>query len=906
MKKHDEYCEGHQTLLELLGHLSLTRRLLHLLWVPPIPKCLIAAVERVYQLMLDYPAAFQDMHGAPDVSELQDWIIEARSELSARLSTHKKRTRKSNLGTDKERVDDEKSEAAFIEKISLSPIEGLRRPGGKLSEHPLYGYCLNDFSTYSLIIATREEHDPFAKGFDQLTSIVLRMAFDAHIKASESQYLNYCIEWEHENELVPPKPSSGSSQSTGPIIKSYPEVPINEMSRLREACKGIRTLQHLNNIDGCLFEGLELAMDSESAQVVLERARKTLVEIENDSQTKANHHIGGLLRFMREQPIRAVRRVASFEIDGDTTANPKTSKNSPLNGDDTEQLIETGPESSNNHLLGKNTAGQEPSPKQWIGTHLRTAKLDVQFNSESLNEESFDLVNEPSEEELAEAKDNDFDIREVIEPPIIQVDMLDHDEQSDDDETLEAWSRNKAELRRRNAEQLPFQLDYIHADGRITALDYLTAQANTSDQIDNWIAKRAAAGVALCGVATGRTIISLSNKLMIKAGITNADLSEASSDKSVIFDPSVFGLYVRVNQASIKRTDFNGTRKVSTWLLLPDYLQLAVPMAALVHPKLDSEALKKEIDTLKSHLRNALETPFSKLQKMLPLVLHSLTGEFSSSTLITDWMPENADVSLHYLSPRASVVLSHYADAMSEVMGKTILGEVLIEPNTPQQSGFIGIPTCPTNEAVLALIHGLSAYQIDPSDSHKVHNQICLNTILMLSFAIGTRHAIDLAPNAMELLHDDLAHFHEKGGTRLLVLPPLLGQQLRAYDRHRNVLTRAAKNKTASHLSKNLFFIYVGGKATEFHPSQLNDYLAEFDLKFGCSLNSLRRFLFTTLYEEKVWGVALDHYIGHATEGRRPFTPRSGMKLATLRGIAKHVNHLLIEMKWEVQQGLTA
>lgn len=899
MTNHDKYCEGHQSLFELLGHLKLTRHLLHFLWVPPIPKCLIAAVERVYQLMLDYPAAFQDMNGAPDVSELQDWIKDARLTLASRLSGHIRHKRRS-IDEDSEHLSREKAEAELIEKISLSPIEGLKRPGGNHSEHPLFGYCLEGFSTYSLIITTRKSDDPFAKGFDQLTSLVLRMAFDAHLKASNSQYINYCNNWEREYK----RPINSDIPSSESRSRNYPEVPIKEMSRLREACKGIRTLQHLSNIDGCLFEGLERALDSGAAQSVLDEARIKLIEIEHDSNSKMHTHIAGLLRFMRDQPIRVVRRTIGSEIVDGSPHNLNEKKARSITPADIEQPNEIESTHALNAEKHNKALALDTSPGNMLRTYLTTANLDVPLSSEDFNEENFDLINEASDEELKEAEEHDLDISEVIEPPTIEVDLLDHDEQTDDAETLEAWSRNKAELRRRIAEQLPFQRDYIHADGRIAALEYLTAQANTSDQTDNWLAKRAAAGAALCGIATGRTIISLSNKLMIKTGITNADLLAAPSDKSIIFDPMAFGIYVRVNQASIKRTDFDGTREVSSWLLLPDYLELSTPMAALVDPKLESDALKKEIDTLKTYLRNELEAPFSKLQKMLPLALHSLTGEFSSSTLITDWMPENAAVNLHYLSPKASVVLSHYADAMSEVMGKTIMGEALHKPNTPKQPGFIGIPTCPTQDAVLALIQGLSAYKTDPSDIKKTHNQICLNTILMLSFAIGARHAIDLEPNAMELLHDDLAHFREKGGTRLVVLPHLLGQQLRVYDRHRSVLERSVKSKTTLNISKNLFFIYVNGKATEFHPSQLNAYLAEFGLRFGCSLNSLRRFLFTTLYEEKVWGVVLDHYIGHATEGRRPFTPRSGMKLATLRGIARHVNHLLIDMKWALQLGL--
>lgn len=814
-------CLEHIQLLGWCGHLKFSPHLLHLLWVPPEPRCLLAAVERLADLYERHPDCFTVIT-LPKPRELKAW-------------SHTVKTIIRDLPKDQQSVVATMTRADPLEVIQQKEWGGT---------HPAYGY-ISGFPVYSSLLVTPPPLSQSIPGFDRLAALLIGQGLADHLEVDESAYIDYV------QSFAVAKASKHTNSKIQP-----PDPPLAAIQRLREGDRAVRTLQRAEGLDA-LFDALSISeTTAEAAKAVDEFATK-LASAGEAGRIKGQ--LLGLARTLRDQPIREVKR-------------------------------RTGTKSSS-------TSGTRPKPEdiEGLAAHLDMERLSTYLSIGQIEANPLLTLSIPIPPPVPTPKPDDIDLVidlpdvEVNGPPEIEVTQIDFEEQ-EEEATLEAWTHRRAEMMRRLAELQPFNLDYVPIDTRLALL------ADLRRTIERQGHESYPAQLLLTSLATGRAPTTLSGRIQVTAAAP--DFLTVSEETILVIQQNPPRIHTRINQVPLKNTDYANTRAVSTWLCLPDVFGLA----SMPQPEpAASQPAPFDFDGLVSHL--SLRS--SQVWQMLPKWMHQQEGEFSTAVLITDWAPENAAVNLHYLTPKASVVATRYLNGITSLLDLPLQAED--QATCQEQIGWIGIPTCPTQEL---LEHAIDTLREPPTDGdfRKLHNHMALNTIMMLSYAIGQRHAIDIVVGGIELLRDNLAYFKEKGGRRLVVLPEHLAQQLKTYDLHRSVTEAVYLAQTgAESLHQHLFFLFdADGNPTAFKPGSFGKYLEALGGQFSCQLNALRRLVFTDLYETGKFGSVIDHYIGHASEGRRPFAEMSGVRMQSLRSVAMHVNDRLLELNWPIAMGLTA
>lgn len=832
--------ETHKEIIRELGGLKLTLPLMRTIGLPPDGKYMAAGAIRLAKLIELFPKVFPEeliTNGVTSFS-IRAWEKEAGTILKSSTNI------------------------MLAESIYASPTDDLICQK-RSSNSPLYGKWLTYYPGFSGLITTRGQADPLCLAFDTISSITLGLIIKKHYLINNEQYLEYSGKCEYVFNY--------NSNKNNSCKLKYPPLPHMEMNRLQRASLGIRTLQQVIHTDQ-LFEEVIGVTEIAELWELLDIYRHSLPK--NQSGDILFKRIEGLMSFLVDDYIRQ-------RIPNGNNINNKYIK-------------------IDNKNFGVNS--QKKGDIYWddllnemqLGTYLEAPEFVI-----PLEEQERDKI-EPNLQEIEDARLNGVSPLELIEPGPT-VDSIDFDEQ-DDESTLQAWSENKAEMRRRIAEYQPYSIDRVNPDILVDVVDHLYDTISRSIQISPPKVDRdsIASIVILCSILLGYSINKVAQELSINEIISDELFTKNPENDRIHYDLITGSFVVAVNQHRSEKNISTSARQVALWIRLPDVLGLQNAMKWLNTFRLPPEIIYAAAKESEVKLISKFGVSLKKLRLAFPLASIDVTGEFSTAALISAWDEENSDVNLHYLAPRASIVIENYYSVMKEMLEHTKSFIPLNESNAVTQQGFIGAPLCPDESIIKNLVESIKNTEIQLLDINKAHNFITLSTILLTSLSIGLRHAIDVDIHGMELESSDIAYYQEKGKARLLVLPLRLGLQLRAYDRHiekMNIDTYKDKKSNS-----NLFYLLTkSGDKIEFHPTKISEYLLEFGINFPFDPNVLRRYIFTVLFEERRWGPEIDHFIGHATEGRRPLTPLSGISLGKgLSAISKSVDKVLEKLDWPV------
>ena len=526
-------------------------------------------------------------------------------------------------------------------------------------------------------------------------------------------------------------------------------------------------------------------------------------------------------------------------------------------------------------------------------TFLPTTRIDFRNEEEALEGPIF---NEPTDDDLTFAQDNDLAIEEVVELLPYQIDELDFEDQEQDEHTLNVVTMNAADFRRRLAERQPTRVSYVGLDARYDLAVYL--HANMMGQGDD---SAASILIALAWI-TGRDVKKLSSQL-INIG-EDEEVETLPNYYTVALNLNDRRLWIRLNQPDVYPVNSVNARQTKRWINVPDFMDVLKYAKALDQNAVNAVELREALDRQLADIQNQFGVSTGQIQNMLAETLIAHEGHGCTAALLTDVSDMSLRVNLHYLSPRRECVIDAYSDAMIEMLG---LPNEHFTKKGNRSDDFVGLHMCPSDASVHAAIHTLASASIDTGEWQKAHNQIVLATIMLLAVSVGVRDALSLNPNAFEILNGyGICHYVEKNEIRVVYLPKSVIQQLIAYDEHRAVLKKIwCLTHADDEIHPDLFFLFdEEGHPTTFHPKSFSKYIEAFGVDYDMPLNGLRRLIFSRLYEMGQFGPYLDIFIGHATEGRRPWAQLSGARISELSLMAKEVDDLLrYEFEWPIVRG---
>ena len=730
--------------------------------------------------------------------------------------------------------------AAKLKPIVESPAAAQNRLRQK-SRHFLFGY-LSIFPAYVAILTARRRTDPLRQGHDRLSAL-----FMAHAMAHQEM-----VTWGEYVDYLQQRPSSRTPVGSG--NGKTASHPLRHASSLTNASIVVRTLVEESPYDFMLA----LAKLKNASEI--DELRAGLISHGDVSQQLRTH----------------LRYLASFLMERHHDHSPKTETNG--------RARKTPP------------TAPPPTKKPLNGTFLET-----DFAQEDAAGSDANLVVIPifTAHDALLAAALDMPIEELVPPPSLTTSEIGSEDQVPDNTAIRIWTRNEVQWRRRMNQFHRWQPDYVNVDNRRGIILWLQkavvraiTQAGDSPKLESVVGPL----LVLASIGIGRPARNLSQELMPLPSWDGMTAVAAN----VVYDLEKSGFWVRVARPDTDAKPVFGARPISDYVLLPDYLACTVGMKYWYSdlPSFNQAAIDQSIDEIHRHLQTAFGVSPTALWTQVPRGLLETSGHFSAGALLTAWRPVNAAVDLHYLTPRASTMVRRYRVAMRTLLGQSHDPNIeLPTVNTPEPDGWIGMPNTPTWEHVEAILADFHQCARQPAllTSAQRHNLMTLYTIMMLTFALGVRHTIEIDPKCREMETFDIAYFKEKGASRFLVVPCELGAQLRAYDRHRaSVANWAQLQGKLDSLGNPLFFLLDTAENPElFHPTQFGSYLNSFNILFELPLNSLRRLVFTQLVELGLTGITLDYYIGHYADGREPFVIGSGVDISELAVLAEEIDILL-------------
>ena len=526
-------------------------------------------------------------------------------------------------------------------------------------------------------------------------------------------------------------------------------------------------------------------------------------------------------------------------------------------------------------------------------TFLPTTRIEFRNEEEVLEGPIF---SEPTDVDLTFAQDNDLAIEEVVELLPYEVDKLDFEDQEQDEHTLKVVTINAADFRRRMAERQPTRVSYVGLDARYGLAVYL--QANMMGQGND---SAASILIALAWV-TGRDVEKLSSHL-INIG-ADEEVETLPDYYTVALNLNDRRLWIRLNQPDVYPVNSVNARQTKRWINVPDFMDVLKYVKALDQNVINEVELGGALARHLVCIQKQFGISTGQIQNMLAETLIANEGHGCTAMLLTEVSTKSRLINLHYLSPRRDCVIDAYRDAMVEMLG---LPNEHFTKKGNRSDDFVGLHMCPSEASVHDAIHTLASVPIDTGEWQKAHNQIVLATIMLLAASVGVRDALSLNPNAFEIFNGfGVCHYVEKSEMRVVYLPKLVIDQLLAYDEHHAVLNKIWRlTHSSDEIHPDLFFLFDDeGHPATFHPKSFSRYVEAFGVDFDMPLNGLRRLIFTRLYEMRDFGPYLDIFIGHATEGLRPWVQQSGARMSELSRIAKKIDDLLnFELNWPIVRG---
>lgn len=740
---------------------------------------------------------------------------------------------------------------ALAQALAISPAAALERPSGQQVRHPLSGYGMSEFSIYSLLLITPPSNDIGRAGFDRIVAWTTLYGIAEHLSYSQDEYLHFA--------------ESFHDYKTGGLAgKAWHEVApfqLSKQGRLDGARRGIAALQQSATLSPVIARAEHARSIDDIIRVIEHIIGKLPIEPDGKLGRQAAQ-IAALLTLLNDRPLREYNTAPTEPI-------------GPSSGGVDE------PPSSPPPARPKPTAPLEERD----GTYYELETLFLEAEAPTDTDISIPLYYTDDGDD--DDWDDDLPEEEQLGPPIDEITLVDREDQLEPS-TLQIWSQNKLDFARRLAEHQPYGLDYVCMDTR-QALVAALSRLRIDEQEEQ---TRLAASFILASLVTGRRLLNL-----LGGVLAHDSLDARTDDHLIIVNPAAGTLLLRLNKPELRLAPAQSSIVAGEWIAAPDHFGLCSTLRAL--SLAEQVRLSQTIEKILSPLLTTHQLRLEQLSQLLPRTMLETEGSFCTASLLTDWTVGNIAVNRHYLTPAASTVASRYAAALESMLGLS----GLTAPAQPH--AYVGHPNTPPVSEIQRTIHELAG--VTPGMSLQMrHNHITVHTALMLSLAIGLRATVNIKPGGIQLLDKSIAHLTEKGFTRLVCLPDLLAEQLIAYEQHLSLLRAVWQRQHGTDKPhENLFFMFNdAGAAEPFSPKKLGEYLGALGIESDLEIRSLRRMVFTWLYEHGGFGRAVDHFISHAVNGSQAFVRYSGVQIGDLRKIADFINEKLVAMDWPIAAGI--
>lgn len=741
-----------------------------------------------------------------------------------------------------------RSSPSDLEKsVAISPVEALQRANGQSVRHPLSGYGMSEFSIFSLLLITPPVDDMGSEGFDRIVAWVTVIGIAEHLGVSLDDYLRFADRF-HQYKLDEPEGTSW--------VKIAP-FQLRKQGRLDNARRGIATLQQSEFLSPVIAQAVH-ADNLDEIIMIIEEAIYKMPTLSDGRPSKEAGHIKSLLTLLNDSEVRERTLRQTKTKDPTSEAKDKASRSNTLS-------------------------------RTSMSTGLRDGTyytLDSLFLESEAQEEPADSIPVYESEEEDEWED---DLPEVEQRglPVQEITQVEREAQLEPG-TLQVWSQNKLDFTRRLAEYQPYGLDYVCMDIRKEVVRKLSNLLNANVPEP----KRVGASFILACIISGRRISGL-----LRGVLHHDDLAPGiSDDLLIIVNMASNTLWLRVNKPELKTAPAPSSIVPGEWIALADNFGLTRTLRPL--SATEQLTIRPVIDEILLELLGPYQLKLEQLTQMLPRTMLEREGNFCTASLLTDWSAGNIAVNRHYLTPTSVTVAKRHVAALQSMLDL----EGLSIPEQPET--FVGHPNTPAVSEVERIIQELSRVTTSMSLEQR-HNQIAIHTIILLSLSIGLRATVNIEPGGIQLLDKNIAHFTEKGFTRLVCLPELLAEQLVAYQQHLSLLDEIWQRRHGAKPHSNLFFIFdKNGTPEPFAPGRLNEYLLDLGVVSDIDVRGLRRMVFTWLYEHGGFGRAIDHFISHAVNGSQAFVLHSGVQIGDLHKIAMFINEKLNAMHFPISPGI--
>jgi hypothetical protein len=421
------------------------------------------------------------------------------------------------------------------------------------------------------------------------------------------------------------------------------------------------------------------------------------------------------------------------------------------------------------------------------------------------------------------------------------------------------------------------------------------------------------ASYLLLSLATGRCPDSLIGRIGWSHGAVateediQLDNTGSKSKPIVILHPSINCISLLVNTPPVlKESDWEAVTPRGSYVIVPDYLKVSAyfksQLQELGISTTDINTLNREI-VLQSITRAGLAlqdlgVSTSQLWQALPRIMQSESGMNTAMSLLTDWSTQNSLVELHYHCVLASRLAARYLAAMDALLDydKRYLSH---EMKLPQQNHFVGSPNLIAEKPLRKLLAQIESKLASQTSRLKHDNLMTLYTIMFLTAGCGFRHAVSPTITMYPFRDQVIFSYVEKGSLRQLILPKLVQEQVAVFQKMRSVPLAIDSPKLHSN-ELSFFMVDDSYRVRALHPGRFTAELAEFGIDFRLELNSMRRWLFSSLFNSGERGIRTDIYGGHGVAGREPFSTYSSTAIHELQAVAVEVDNLLRDAGWRV------
>ncbi len=376
-------------------------------------------------------------------------------------------------------------------------------------------------------------------------------------------------------------------------------------------------------------------------------------------------------------------------------------------------------------------------------------------------------------------------------------------------------------------------------------------------------------------------------------------------------------------------------RKCGEYLFLPDMFGLfnLIELLLNVHPFSEMDEIKPFIMYQDRTYEKSLKDIFRGLDiKGFRVTPNRLSGDLYKRLLsqgdpmmamaITGQSHQSSETIRHYSTPSSDQIADYYQAVVQNLLRK-IKSERQLDLGIQEISNAahlrprdcVGAEFCPTSSSVKAML-GRVRELISTAETYQAyHNYFAIYTALSISYCTGYRAVRGMQldrsrrdiPRGFAWISDknDAENYH----TRIVWVPPILEQQLQAYEAHRRIIHATWEihfpNVERPSDIDYLFIVdHNQKKPVPISPATMAGPLAK--LEYPLPLNSNRRWLRTELSERNCPIDVINAVMGHWSLGEEPFGPYSSFSPRyfknqleqSLQPMLEEINLRSIKSKW--------